>query len=76
MNGHINTFFWRKTTATLTDQIVGGDDDATDEEQRARYSIMRSKDHVVDDRLVDEVSNFDEARDSGHHAENGHLECS
>lgn len=35
---------------------------------------MHSEDHVVDDSLVDQVADFDEARNRGDHSENRHLE--
>lgn len=56
-----------------TNQVVGGDDDAADEQQRARDAVVASEDHVVDDSLVDEIADFDEARHRGHHPENGHF---
>lgn len=34
---------------------------------------MRPEDHVVDDCFVYEISDFDEARHSGHHAEDRHF---
>jgi hypothetical protein len=67
--------FSRNDFLLLTNQIVGSDDDATYEEQRTRYSVVRPEHHVVDDGFVDEISNFHEARNSGHHSEHGHLEC-
>lgn len=56
-----------------TNQVVGGDNDAADEEQRARDAVMASEDHVVDDCLVDEIADLDEARHRGNHPENGHF---
>jgi len=58
----------------LTDQVIGSDYDATNEQQCARDSIVTPKDRVVDDRLIDEIANLHEARDSGHHSENRHCE--
>lgn len=34
---------------------------------------MAPKDHIIDDRLVDQVTDFDEARHSGHHSEDCHY---
>lgn len=58
----------------LTDQVVGSDNDATDEQERTRDSVVTSEDHVVDDGFINEIPNFDEARNSGHHAEKGHFD--
>lgn len=56
-----------------TNQVVGGDNDAADEQQRARDAVVASEDHVVDDSLVDKIADLDEARHGGHHPENGHF---
>lgn len=63
-----------KIISLLTNQVVGSDDDATDEQQRTRDSVVAPEDHVVDDSLIDEIADFDEARNSGHHTEDGHTE--
>lgn len=34
---------------------------------------MAPEDHVVDDRLVDQVTDFDESRHGGHHPEDRHC---
>lgn len=57
----------------LTDEIVGRDNDTAHEEYSTSYTVMAPEDHVVDDRLVDQVSHFDEARDGGHHPEDRHC---
>jgi hypothetical protein len=62
-----------RAVCLLTDQIIGGDNDATDKQERARDSVVTPKDHVVDNGFIDEITNFHEARNSGHHAEEGHF---
>lgn len=56
-----------------TNQVVGGDNDAADKQQRARDAVVASEDHVVNDSLVNQIADFDEARHRGHHSENGHF---
>lgn len=71
----------RKTSArrqklnkrSLTYQVIGGDDDATGEKNSRRDSVVRPEDHVVDDRLVDQVSHLDEPGDRRDQAKHGHF---
>lgn len=57
----------------LTYEVIGGHDDATGEENRGGDSVMSPEDHVIDYRLVHEVSHLDEPGYSRHQAEHRHL---
>lgn len=58
----------------LTYQIIGRDDDATGEQNSAGDSVVRPEDHVIDDRLVHQVSYLDEP---GHRRDQPkHRHCS
>lgn len=58
----------------LTDQIIGGDDDTTDKQKRTCNSVVAPKDHVINDRFINEIANFDKSRNSGHHSKDGHID--
>lgn len=62
-----------KLNKDLTYQVIGGDDDAANEQNGRRDSIVRPEDHVVDDSLVDQVSHLHKAGDRRHQAENRHF---
>lgn len=48
-----------------TNQIVGGDNDTTNEQYCAGDAIVTAKDHIVNYRLVDQITNLDETGNAG-----------
>lgn len=57
----------------LTNQIIGSNEYAAEEEDGWRDAVVHPEDHVIDDRFVDQVADFYKARYSGHQAEYCHL---
>lgn len=57
-----------------TYQIVSCHDDAAYKQQSTGDPIVTTKHHVVNYGFVDEISNFDKARYSGHHSKHRHVE--
>lgn len=57
----------------LTDQIVGGHDDATHEEYGTGDAIVAPENHVVDDRLFDQVAHLHKTGHGRDQPEKRHL---
>lgn len=57
----------------LTNKVIGSDQDATEKQNCWSDAIMHPEHHVVDDCLVDQVTDFDKARYRGYHAEYRHV---
>lgn len=58
----------------VPDEVVGGDEDAAEEQDGGGDAVVHAEHHVVDHRLVDEVADLHEARHRRHQTEHRHLD--
>lgn len=57
----------------LTNKVIRSDQDATEKQNCWSDAVVHPEHHIVDDCLVDQVTDFDKARYRRHHAEYRHL---
>lgn len=57
----------------VTYEVVGGDEDAAEEEDGRGDPVVAAEDDVVDHRLLDQVPDLDEPRDGGGQCQHRHL---
>lgn len=61
------------TNETLTNKVIGGDEYAAQEQYSWGDAVVHSKHHVVNNRLVNQVTDFHEARHRRHQAKHCHC---
>lgn len=66
--------FFNKARQTLTDEIIGSDENTAEEKYGWSDAVVHSKHHVVDDSFVNQVAHLHEPCNRGHQPQHRHLD--
>lgn len=58
----------------LTYQIIGSNYNTAHKQYGSCDPVVSTKHHIIDNSFIDQISNLDKARESGHQTENDHFD--